>query len=233
MKKKFVLFVAVVLIAVATCVSLVACTSVTPDDFMTKWLSAEKKTVVTNTIERHDNEYDGYEFIPVERTYLFDGSLIKITTTKTETDSEGKETKMTKTEIYEISGNNVNFYTCYPTDDGNGEWEAYCEEIEEDYNATISRMFQQLVDYHEAVTELDNEMFKKDFVKKEGWYVAKYPYKAYGYVGIKFEKDALLIKNDIDSKIDFNAKYAIGCDAISIPAEAKTALEEYKSSLAE
>lgn len=226
MKKKFVLSVAIILIVVAACVSLVGCTSSTPTDFMSKWFSAEKKTFCTY-------KEDGSETISTE--YIFDGSIIKMTNVRTIVDEEGNKSTSTSIKIIEKSGKTVNTYYGNQEEENEMQWAVEVTEYatEKDVPKQVKTFYESLSErnyQYVTIVSFEKKDFENNFTKKDDWYRANNPL-MYEFYGIKIDKEALLIKDDVDSDVAFNAKYVIGCDTISIPAEAKKALDDYKESI--
>lgn len=222
MKKKIILIVSIVLVAVTACALLVGCTASTPFDFMEKWFNAEKKSYFS---------YSESSTLTSNVATYFDGNLIKSTQVSTKKDSEGNKVTTTNVVIVEFSGKDINYYYGTQTDNETMTWEVSVSEYDEDETMpSMKRYFNGNIEIHEVITDIDKEDFQKNFKKKDGWYQPIIPVK-YDYIGIKFTAKEMLIKDDIDEDIEFSYKYAIGSEDISIPAEATKALVEYKKNL--
>ena len=204
MKKKVVLVIAIALITVTMCVMLVGCSPKNPVDFLDKWEKAEAKAYYTASAE-----------------CLINGDTLIIK----DKSIAGSE----YTYIYEIVGDKFNCYMGIKEGSSPVVWEAttgslseYKEENGEDF--TLMKVIETLVGNPEELKEIIGDVFDKSFAKKDEWYHSIS--EDLGEFYIKLSGKEMIIKEDLNSKKDYDMKYVIGCDKLEIPAQAKNALKK-------
>ena len=103
-----------------------------------------------------------------------------------------------------------------------GSLSEYKEENGEDF--TLMKVIETLVGNPEELKEIIGDVFDKSFAKKDEWYHSIS--EDLGEFYIKLSGKEMIIKEDLNSKKDYDMKYVIGCDKLEIPAQAKNALKK-------
>ncbi len=203
MKKKLVLVVAVILIAVTACAMLVGCVPNRPDRFVGTWLKSEHKGVVVE--------------IPwigkmVEAEVGIDGGKMSLKITDT------------INFIIEEKSSKVNVYTGVYDGLITKQWvwtASTVEKTEADKNnnkQTIDSILNDNEDVKQLVADLQ-EAFSENFTEKDGWWTANADTK--DVVGYKVDGNELLTRvGEVQSPLKLILNYKI-----TIPAEAKDALK--------
>ena len=89
---------------------------------------------------------------------------------------------------------------------------------------TLMKVIETLVGNPEELKEIIGDVFDKSFAKKDEWYHSIS--EDLGEFYIKLSGKEMIIKEDLNSKKDYDMKYVIGCDKLEIPAQAKNALKK-------
>ncbi len=204
MKKKFVLMIAIVLVATTVCALLVGCAPKTPADFMEKWSNSSTKAIIND----------------------------KLTVQITENAAFSKIILDDKGEKYQVSymvmnGEKIDVYLGYKASaDAKMGWEAETltkEEFEEYFNVEFTDFTNMMkAQYAKVIDEL-NKVFADNFTKEKGVYVGN---KDTDYEGttIKITAKEMIMTEKIDEEKSEEFKFVIGCDEIVIPDDAKEAL---------
>ncbi len=198
MKKKLVLVVAVILIAVTACALLVGCVPNRPDRFVGTWLKSNHK-----------------------------GAVVEISGVRNEVGIDGKKMSLYIENfmnfIIEEKSSKVNIYTgMYKPISKEWAWTAVTiekTEADKDNNKqTIDSIFNDNADIKKLVEDLQTA-FSENFTEKDGWWTANADTK--DVVGYKVEGNELLTRiGEVQSPLKLMLNYKI-----TIPAEAKEALK--------
>lgn len=204
MKKKVVLFVAIILVAVTACALLVGCAPANPDKFMEKFIESDSKAY----------------YMGKDMCYALDGDIMM------ETSDEDSAS------YYELSGDEVICYSGYKDGD-KFEWrvskmnkEEFAGEVGLDKFESMKKCFNVYTRLESAKPEDNDKVeatvdYKKDFEKKDGWLVGKEGTPSAG-MAYKISSKEMLVKMDFESEAEFDVKAVIG-HKLTIPAEAKAA----------
>lgn len=200
MKKKLVLVVAIVLVAVTACVLLVGCAPKNPSDFLDKWFDCNSKYMKAGNIEVGINGNIAYT-----------------------------KTKINDKEIYaymEIDGDNVINYNGAEID-GKIVWtKKTMTKAEAKEMLKLDTDIENINDIIKEQMEFSSEDFKdfdKNFTKKDGVYVANEGTDLEG-VTVKLSSKEMAV-TFTEGETEVTITLGIGYDKITIPKEAKDAAE--------
>lgn len=198
MKKKFVLVIAIVLIAVTTCVLLVGCAPKSPTDFLDKWLSSNSKSMKSG-----DTVISIYGNVAVSKSKIGNEEFVAYT---------------------ELDGDTLNMYNGR-NQNGKMVWSKSSmtmQEVKEMFH--LEEDLKNISDIFKFQMDLNPDEFKdfdKDFTKKDGVFVGNEDGKFKGTT-IKLSAKEMVVTVGEGEKAVITT-YTIGCDKISIPDEAKNA----------
>ena len=199
MKKKFVLMIAIVLVAATACALLVGCAPKTPVDFMDKWLDSNNKAMVMG-----DTEISIYGNVAMAKTKKGDLESVSYT---------------------EITDDSINMYSSRVVD-GKTTWSAFSmtkAEFKEMYkletdDVTMNDVLKSSIEFDKD----DYKDFEKNFTKENGVYVGNAGTEFEGVSITIAAKEMTISMTMGETKVE--ATYKIGCDKIEISQEAKDAL---------
>lgn len=198
MKKKFVLVIAIVLIAVTACVLLVGCAPKSPTDFLDKWLSSNSKSMKSG-----DTVISIYGNVAVSKSKVGNEEFVSYT---------------------ELDGDNLNMYNGR-NHNGKMVWaksSMTMKEVKEMFR--LEEDIKNISDIFKLQMEISPEEFKdfdKNFTKKDGVFVGNEDGEFKGTTIKLSAKEMVVTIGDGDKAVV--TTYTIGCDKISIPDEAKNA----------
>lgn len=198
MKKKFVLVIAIVLIAVTACVLLVGCAPKSPTDFLDKWLSSNSKSMKSG-----DTVISIYGNVAVSKSKVGNEEFVSYT---------------------ELDGDNLNMYNGR-NQNGKIVWSKSSmtmKEVKEMFR--LEEDLKNISDIFKLQMEISPEEFKdfdKNFTKKDGVFVGNEDGEFKGTTIKLSAKEMVITIGDGDKAVV--TTYTIGCDKISIPDEAKNA----------
>lgn len=198
MKKKFVLVIAIVLIAVTACVLLVGCAPKSPTDFLDKWLSSNSKSMKSG-----DTVISIYGNVAVSKSKVGSEEFVSYT---------------------ELDGDNLNMYNGR-NHNGKMVWaksSMTMKEVKEMFR--LEEDIKNISDIFKLQMEISPEEFKdfdKNFTKKDGVFVGNEDGEFKGTTIKLSAKEMVVTIGDGDKAVV--TTYTIGCEKISIPDEAKNA----------
>ena len=198
MKKKFVLVIAIVLIAVTACVLLVGCAPKSPTDFLDKWLSSNSKSMKSG-----DTVISIYGNVAVSKSKVGNEEFVSYT---------------------ELDGDNLNMYNGR-NQNGKIVWSKSSmtmKEVKEMFR--LEEDIKNISDIFKLQMEISPEEFKdfdKNFTKKDGVFVGNEDGEFKGTTIKLSAKEMVVTIGDGDKAVV--TTYTIGCEKISIPDEAKNA----------
>lgn len=204
MKKKFVLIIAIVLVAATACALLVGCAPKTPADFMEKWVNNSSKAIINDKV-----------------TVQINGDIAYA---KVIQDESGEKYQIS---YMEVNGDNINMYIGYKTGaDAKLIWQAETltkEKYENYFGVEFTDLTTMMKEQYAKVMDQLNKDFADNFTKEKGVYVGN---KDTDYEGttIKITAKEMIMTEKIDEEKSEEIKFVIGCDEIVIPDEAKEAL---------
>lgn len=200
MKKKLVLVIAIVLVAVTACVLLVGCAPKNPSDFLEKWFDSNSKYMNMGNVEIgiygniaytktkiNDKEYYGYMEIDGDNIISYSGAEVdgKVAwTKKTMTKAQAKEMLHLEADI-----------------------------------ESINDIIKQQMEFSSE----DFKDFDKNFTKKDGVYVGNEETDLEG-VKVKLSNKEMVL-TFTEGETEITCTLGIGYDKITIPKEAKDAAE--------
>ncbi len=200
MKKKLVLIIAIVLVAVTACVMLVGCAPKNPSDFMEKWLNSNSKSFKLGEMEVSiygnisygvskigDNEYISYTEIDGDNVITYSGVTVDGKTTWT------KKT-VTKAAMKEMLG------------------------LDKDFESLNDILMQQT-----GVSADDLKDFEEKSTKKDGVYVGNEDTDWEGITIKLSSKEMVITEGEGEGARVYT--FTIGAKKITIPQEAKDAKE--------
>lgn len=189
MKKKLVLVVAMILVAITACACLAGCVPNRPDKFIGAWLTSEHKGM-------------SYEALGVETRMGIDGGKMEV------------KIGDTIHVIFEEKGTEFNMYS-YTTLTG---WVAVSISKEEAEKNNYYEQLQDALNSEEAkeIMEKEMEAFDKNFEKKDGWWTAKAANELGVVIAYKIEGNTMISKvgdKESGSKMILNYKISIPKEA--------------------
>ncbi len=211
MKRRFVMVIAIVMVAIAMIMLLGGCGEkvANPSDFMGKWYKTDKKSC-----------YDGSG-----NEYYYNGNRVLFIYR----DIENKyETQI----IYEVLEDRYNIYT--GTSEGIEEYEWTAESIsfkdyeemnEEEFD--IRKLFARDCcprEIKELIEPISEEILLSLFEEKEGWYTAVT--EIYDYVSIKVTEEELYVRLNNTATDEYDYKFVLDSKEIFIPDAAKETLKD-------
>ena len=200
MKKKLVLVIAIVLVAVTACVVLAGCAPKNPSDFLEKWFDSNSKYMNMGNIEIGINGNIAYT-----------------------------KTKINDKDYYsyiEIDGDNVISYSGVVADNKIVWTKKTMTKAQAKEMLRLDKDIESINDIIKGQMEFSSEDFKdfdKNFTKKDGVYIANENTDLEG-VTIKLSTKEMIM-TFTEGELEVTYTLGIGYDKITIPKEAKDAAE--------